>query len=61
MVVLGMNVFIFDITRRTCSVMPFSSELGVTENVPIVDGVISYEYQCSHQTYILIIHNELYI
>ena len=29
MVVLGINAFIFESTGRTCSVKPFSSELGI--------------------------------
>ena len=45
MVVLGMNAFIFDITSRKCSVKPFSSKLGVAENVPIFYGEIAYHCQ----------------
>ena len=37
MVFLGMNALIFQSTGKTCSVKPFSSELGVTDNVPFVD------------------------
>ena len=40
---------------------PFSSELGITDNVPILDGAIDYYFQYIHQTYILIIRNALYI
>ena len=60
MLVLDMNAFIFEITVITCSLNNFSSELGIAEIVPIVDGEIAY-YQYSHQTYILIIFNALYI
>ena len=56
-----MNALIFESTRRTCSVNPFSSELGIAENLPIVDGLISYDFQYSHQTFIFVIQNTLYI
>lgn len=61
MVVLGKNAFIFESTGRTCNVQPFSSELGIATNVPIVDGAIAYECPYHHQTFILIIRNGLYI
>ena len=61
MVVVGMNAFVFDTTERTCSVKPFLSEVGITKNVHIVDGVIVYDCQYIHQTYIFIICNVLYI
>ena len=61
MVVLGMNAFIFESTVITCSVNPFSSELWMAENVPIVDGYTTYDCQYSHQTYISTIYNYLYI
>ena len=61
MVVLGRNAFIFESTRKKYPVKPFSSELGITDNIPIVDGAIVYDFQCSKQAYILIICNALYI
>ena len=60
-VVLGMNAFIYDITGITCSLKPFSSELGIAKNVTIVDALIVYHCQYSNQTYILSILNALYI
>ena len=45
MVVLGMNAFIFESTGRIFSVKPFQSELGTTENVPIVYGAVDYDFQ----------------
>ena len=56
-----MNAFIFEITGRTCSVNPFSSEIWILDNVPTVDGYIACDFQYSYQTYILIICNALYI
>ena len=61
MIVLGKYSFIFESTGKTCTVKPFSSELGVAENVPIVDGAIVYEEPYSGQPYILLIRNALYI
>ena len=61
MVVLGCNSFIFEKTGRTCNVKPFSSDLGIAQNVPIVDGAVAYECSFSRQTYILIFRNALYI
>ena len=61
MIVLGRHSFIFESTGRTCTVTPFSSELGLAENVPIVDGAIVYEEPYSGEPIILLIRNALYI
>ena len=61
MVVLGKNAFIFESTGRTCNVKPFTDQLGIVENVPIVDAAIAYECPYSHQVYILILRNALHI
>ena len=61
MVFLGMNALNFEITGITCSVKPFLSEPGIAENVPIVDRAIAYDFKLSHQIYIWIIRNNLYI
>lgn len=61
MVVLGKFAFIFESTGQTCSVLPFSKELGVAENVPVVDGAIAYDDPFTGQVYILICRNALYI
>lgn len=45
MVVLGKRAFIFKSTWRTYNVKPFSSDLGMMENVPIVDGAIVYDFK----------------
>ena len=50
MVVHGMNSLIFEITGITCSVNPFSSELGIVDNVTIADRAIAYDFQYSQQT-----------
>ena len=43
MVVLGNHYFIFEITGRTCNIQPFSTELGISADVPIVDVEIAYD------------------
>ena len=37
MAVLGLNSFAFESTRRTFDVQPFSIELGIPKDIPIVD------------------------
>jgi hypothetical protein len=61
MIVLGSCSFIFESTGRTCTVLPFSSELGQADNVPIVDGAIAYDNPDTGQAYILLVRNALYI
>ena len=43
MVVLGRHSFVFESTGKICIVRPFSEEIGVAEDVPIVDGAIAYD------------------
>ena len=61
MIVLGKHCFPFESTGKTCSVKPFSSELGIAENVPIIDGAIAYEEPYTGETFILLMRNALYI
>ena len=61
MVVLDRHAFIFEGTGRTCNVRPFSDDLGIASNIPIVDGAIAYDCPYSKQTFILIVRNALYI
>lgn len=61
MVVLGQNAFVFESTGRTCNVWPFTSDLDIVSNVPIVDGAIAYDCPQASQTYILISRNALYV
>ena len=61
MVVLGKECFVFEPTGKTCSVEPFSSELGIAQNVPIVDAALAYDCPFTYETYILIIRNALHI
>ena len=51
----------FESTGRKCNVEPFSDELGVAKDVPIVDAALAYDCPYSGITYILIARNALYI
>ena len=61
MIVLGRHAFVFESTGRTCNVRPFSAELGIAENVPIVDGAIVYESPFTGEAFVLLIRNALHI
>ena len=61
MVVLGRNCFVFEWFGQTCSVKPFSDDLGNVNNVPIVDAAIAYDCPYRHETYILLVRNALYM
>ena len=61
MVVLGSEAFIFESTSRTCNVMPFDPNLGVSTNIPIVDGAIAYECPYTGESVVLILRNALHM
>ena len=61
MVVLGSDCFIFENTGRSCTVHPFSSDLGSARDVPIVDAALAYDCQYTGETIILLVRNALYI
>ena len=42
MAVVGKYVFVFESTGKICNVTPFSEELGIAKNVPIVDAAIVF-------------------
>lgn len=59
MAVVGKDAFVFEATGRTCNVTPFTKDLGIAENIPIVDAAIAYDEPMSGETYILLIRNAL--
>ena len=61
MVVLGQNCFAFEQSGKTCTVKPFTDSLGTVQHVPIVDAAIAYDCPYTHETFILLIRNALYI
>ena len=58
---ISRECFIFESTDETCIVEPFSSDVDVAKNIPIVDAALAYDCPFTNETYILIIHNALYI
>ena len=47
MIVLGKECFIFEPTGKTCNVEPFNTDLGIAQNIPVVDAALAYDYsQC---------------
>ena len=61
MVVLGLNSFVFESTGRTCNVQPFSTDLGIAKDVPIVDGALAYDCPYSGIVYVLVVRNALHV
>ena len=61
MVVLESNFFVFESTGRTCNVQPFSTNLGVTKNIPIANRALAYDCPYSGIVYILLVRNALYV
>ena len=61
MVVLGLNSFVFESTGKTCNVQPFSTELGIARDVPIVDGALAYDCSYSGIVYVLVVRNALHV
>ena len=61
MVILGLNSFVFESTGRTCNVQPFSTDLGIAKDVPIVDGALAYDCPYTHKVYVLVVRNALHV
>ena len=61
MVVLGRHARVIAYTGKTAQVSPFTPEYKSLEDVPIVDGAITYECPYSGHCYVLLCHNALYV
>ena len=61
MVILGLNSFVFESTGRTCNFQPFSTDLGVAKDVPIVDGALPCDHPYVGIVYVLVINNSLHV
>ena len=61
MVVLGSISFVFESTGRTYNVQPFTSDLGVAKNVPVVDGSLAYDCPYTGEVYVLVLRNALHV
>ena len=62
MMVVGYESMIIDwIEGKTCSAMPFDPSIGCVKSVPIVDAALAYDCPYTHETYVLIGRNVMYI
>ena len=61
LVVLGSNSFVFESTGRTYNVQPFSSDLDVEKDVPIVDGALAYDCPYTGEVCVLVVRNALHV
>ena len=61
MMIVGKNAFIFESTGLTCEAKPFSEDLGIIKNIPIVDAAVAYDCPYTHECYILLLRNALYL
>jgi len=52
---------VFESTGRTCNVQPFSTDLGIARDVPIVDGALAYDCPYSGIVYVLVVRNALHV
>ena len=59
--VLGINFIILHYTGRVCDVSPYSSEYESVKNVPIVSGATAWTDRQTGETYILIVHEALWM
>ena len=62
MVVLGRNCSVFDwFHRRTFDVELFDPSIRTAKKVPIVDDAVAYTCAYTHETYVQISRNVLYV
>ena len=59
--VIGRNALILHYTGQTVNVLPFASELGSCNDVPVVQAAVAYDCPYTGQTYIGIVNNALFI
>ena len=60
-VVLGSNSLLFEINGRTFHDQPFSSDIDMAKDVPIVDGSLAYDFPHTGAVCVLVLRNALYI
>ena len=61
MIVLGQNYFFFEWSGKSCTMKPFSDCLGSVKDATIIDYDIAYDLPYSHECYILLCCNALYL
>ena len=60
-IVLGNHFFVFEWSGKSCTVNPFNYCMGSINYVPINNSDIDYYFPYSHECYILLFHNALYL
>ena len=61
MIVLGNHCFVFECSGNSCTMNPFIGCLGSAKYVLIIDAAIVYDFPYSHECYILLCRNALYL
>ena len=59
--VLGKNFIVLDYTGRECDVVPYTEDYERKSGVPIVSGGTAWTDQSTSETFILVIHEGLYM
>ena len=60
-IVLGNHIFVSEWSGKSCTVNTFNDCLGSVKDVPIIDAYIAYDFPYSHECYILLYRNVLYL
>ena len=61
MIVSGKHFFVFEWSGKSCTVNPFNDCLGSVNYSPINNSDIDYCFSYSHEGYILLFYNALYL
>ena len=61
MIVVGRHCHIISKSGKVIDVATFAEAAGSLSKVPIVDAAVAYDCPRTHQTYILIVRNALYV
>ena len=61
MIVLGKHLFVFEWYGKSCTVNPFNDCLVSVNYAPTTNSDIDYYFPYSHDSYILLLHNALYL
>ena len=59
--VVGYNSYVWRDTGKTVNVNGFTESLGQLKSVPVVDAVLLYECPFKNRSYLMVIHNALYV
>ena len=58
---IGKHCFVFEWPSKYCTVNPFNDLLRSAKDVPIINSSISFDFLYSHECYILLCCNALYL